>query len=230
MADSKSKKLSRRAVVQVGLGAGAGMMARGLLARPAAPLAPDCDTPAQEEGPFYPKRDQLDKDADLTVIQGHTERAEGEVIRVEGQVLDDDFKPVPGALVEIWQANRHGRYHHEDDPNPSPKDPNFQGWGQVRTDAEGRYGFTTIVPGAYPVDADWWRPPHIHFKVARRGYHELTTQMYFAGHELNEKDPLLNGVAADERERLIVAFDDRQDAPGVKTGIFNIVIQRVRAG
>ena len=230
MSDSNSKKLSRRTVVQVGLGAGAGMMARGLFARPVSPSEPDCDTPAQEEGPFYPKRDQLDKDVDLTVIEGHAERAEGEVIRVEGQVLDDDFKPVPNALVEIWQANRHGRYHHEDDPNPAPLDPNFQGWGQVRTDAEGRYGFTTIVPGAYPVDADWWRPPHIHFKVARRGYHELTTQMYFAGNELNEKDPLLKGVPADERERLVVALENREGAPGVRTGIFNIVIQRVRTG
>jgi protocatechuate 3,4-dioxygenase beta subunit len=223
-----SSKISRRTAVQVGLGAGAGMMAKGLFARSVGTDDSQCDTPDQPEGPFYPRHEQVDKDIDLTIIQGHTERAEGDVIRVEGQVLDDDYRPVAGALVEIWQANRHGRYHHEDDPNTAPLDPNFQGWGQVRTDAEGRYGFTTIVPGAYPVNEEWWRPPHIHFKVAKRGYHELTTQMYFAGNELNEKDPLLAEVSPEEQARLVVALEDVDGGPGVRRGIFNIVIRKVR--
>jgi len=71
--------------------------------------------PPNPEGPFYPKRPQVDKDTDLTLIQGNTERAQGQMIRVTGKVLDENGQPVEGALVDIWQANANGRYHHEDD-------------------------------------------------------------------------------------------------------------------
>jgi protocatechuate 3,4-dioxygenase, beta subunit len=228
---SDSNKVTRRTAVQLGLGAaGVGFVSRGLLASTPTDADADCSTPAQAEGPFYPTRDQLDEDGDLTRLQGRLRRATGDVIRIRGLVMDESYQPVSGALVEIWQANRHGRYHHEDDPNPAPLDPDFQGWGEVRTDGEGRYAFTTIVPGAYPVDEDWWRPPHIHFRVARRGFHELTTQMYFAGHELNEKDHLLREISDEERGRVVVALAPAgpQDEPGSRVGTFNIVIRRVR--
>jgi len=143
---------------------------------------------------------------------------------VEGQVLDEAGKPVPGALVDIWQANAAGRYDHEDDPALAPLDPNFQGWGMVKTDDQGRYAFTTIKPGAYSVDAEWSRPPHIHFKVSRRGYHELTTQMYFAGESLNETDRLLRDVPEDRRGLLVVDFQDRD---GTSSGNFPITLAKV---
>ncbi len=181
-------------------------------------------TPANPEGPFYPKHQQVDMDTDLTLIEGHTERAQGQVIRVTGQVLDDQGDPVKGALVDIWQANTNGRYHHEDDPNTAPEDPNFQGWGMVKTDAEGRYAFTTIKPGTYGVDENWTRPPHIHYKVSRRGYHEITTQMYYAGEALNEPDPLLRSVAEDVRASLVVDF---HEVDGLPSGHFPIVLARV---
>jgi len=184
-------------------------------------------TPAQSEGPFYPTRDQADKDIDLTRIEGHGERAVGEVIEVSGTVLDEDGKAVGGALVDVWQANAHGRYAHEADPNPAPLDPNFQGWARFTTDAEGRYRFTTIQPGAYSVSPEWTRPPHIHFKVARRGYHELTTQMYFAGHELNEADRLLLGLPEAERNRLMVEFGSASAEATPPHGRFDIVLRRV---
>jgi protocatechuate 3,4-dioxygenase, beta subunit len=221
------RNLSRRSMLQLGVVGGVGALGGTLLA--ATPADPKCATPLQIQGPFYPKRAQPDTDADLTLIQGRSERAEGDVITIRGQVLDDQLHPIPDALVEIWQANAHGRYHHEDDPNTAPEDPAFQGWGQVRTDAEGRYGFRTIVPGPYPVDGEWWRPPHIHFKVAKRGYHELVTQMYFAGHELNAKDALLLAVPEEDRGRLVVALTEGvlEDEPGTRHGTFNIVLQRV---
>jgi protocatechuate 3,4-dioxygenase beta subunit len=181
-------------------------------------------TPANPEGPFYPKHEQDDKDTDLTLIEGHTARAQGQVIRVTGQVLDDEGKPVKGALVDIWQANTHGRYHHEDDPASAPEDPNFQGWGMVKTDGEGRYAFTTIKPGAYKVNESWKRPPHIHYKVSRRGFHEITTQMYFAGDVLNENDRLLQSVAEDARHLLTVEF---HETDGVPQGHFPIVLAKV---
>ena len=181
-------------------------------------------TPANPEGPFYPIHKQVDLDTDLTLIEGHTERAQGEVIKVTGQVLDDKGLPVEGALVDIWQANTNGRYHHEDDPATTPTDPNFQGWGMVKTDAQGRYAFTTIKPGAYMVNDEWRRPPHIHYKVSRRGYREITTQMYFAGESLNAKDKLLNDVAKNERDLLVVDFNERD---GVLHGNFSVVLAKV---
>ena len=221
------QKLNRRAMLHASLGAGAGVLGAGLLA--GTPFDPPCATPAQTEGPFFPTRDQPDKDLDLTRIRGRSDRAAGVVVAVSGHVLDAELRPIAGALVDVWQANTHGRYHHEADPNPAAEDPAFQGWGQLRTDAEGRYAFTTIVPGPYPAEANWWRPPHVHFKVARRGYHELVTQMYFAGETLNDADRLLLAVPEGEREKLVVAFaDGGPDAePGVRRGVFNIVLQRV---
>jgi protocatechuate 3,4-dioxygenase beta subunit len=215
---NEPSKHSRRSILKAGAGIAASAVSATVMAKPAE------ITPANPEGPFYPKHEQVDKDTDLTLIEGHTERAQGQVIRVTGEVLDDEGKPVEGALVDIWQANTHGRYHHEDDPATAPEDPDFQGWGMVKTDAEGRYAFTTIKPGAYKVDESWKRPPHIHYKVSRRGFHEITTQMYFAGEILNETDPLLQGVAEDARDLLTVEF---HETDGIPHGHFPIVLAKV---
>jgi len=215
---SDSKKINRRTMILAGAGMAASAVATQVVANPSGP------TPANPEGPFYPKHKQLDKDTDLTRIEGHTERAQGQVIRVQGVVLDETGEPVPGALVDIWQANAAGRYDHEDDPALAPLDPNFQGWGMVRTDDQGRYSFTTIKPGAYSVDAEWSRPPHIHFKVSRRGYHELTTQMYFAGESLNATDRLLRDVPEEQRSLLVVDFEELD---GVRSGTFPITLAKV---
>lgn len=215
---SERTKLSRRVLLTAGAGLAAGA------AGPAIAAGMRAVTPANPEGPFYPKHQQSDKDADLTIIDGQDQRAEGQVIRVTGQVLDEDGKPIAGALVDVWQANTFGRYHHEDDSATAPVDPGFQGWAMIRTDADGHYAFKTIKPGAYQADGDWIRPPHIHFRVTRRGYHELTTQMYFAGEALNDKDRLLQSVPADRRALLVVEFDHSSGIPG---GHFPVVLARV---
>jgi protocatechuate 3,4-dioxygenase beta subunit len=215
---SDRTKLSRRALLAAGAGLAAGTAGTGAMAGVYAV------TPANPEGPFYPGHKQADTDADLTLIEGHEGRATGEVVRVTGRVLDEDGKPIAGAVVDVWQANSYGRYHHEADPATAPLDPDFQGWAVMKTDADGRYAFRTIKPGAYRVGGDWTRPPHIHFRVSRRGYHELTTQMYFAGEELNERDRLLQSVPAQDRGLLVVAFDESKDVP---EGDFPVVLGRV---
>jgi len=215
---TEKNKMSRRSVLTASAGLAATAISGAAMGKSMTV------TPANPEGPFYPIHKQVDTDTDLTLIEGHTERAQGEVIKVTGQVLDDKGQPVEGALVDIWQANTYGRYHHEDDPATTPTDPNFQGWGMVKTDAQGRYAFTTIKPGAYKVDDKWRRPPHIHYKVSRRGYREITTQMYFAGEGLNEKDNLLNDVAENERDLLVVDFNERD---GVLQGNFSVVLAKV---
>src|SRR5213078_1142715 len=95
----------------------------------------------------------------------------GERIVVTGRVLDEDGRPVPNTLVELWQANACGRYHHEIDQHDAPLDPNFSGGGHTVTDAAGTYRFMTVKPGAYPWPnhKNAWRPQHIHFSVFGAG-------------------------------------------------------------
>ena len=222
--------ISRRDLLGAGAGAAAGLIAQRLGAVP--PPPPDCGSTApQTAGPYYPTRDGVEEDPDLTRIEGRPGRAAGDVIYVRGRVLDGECRPIAGALVEIWQANTHGRYDHEKDAgNPRPLDPNFQSWGEMVTDAEGRFRFKTIKPGAYPADdSGWVRPPHIHFRISRRGYHELVTQMYFEGETLNGPDRILQALPADDRKRVTVAF---QPSPpeleaGSRFGEFDITLRPV---
>jgi protocatechuate 3,4-dioxygenase beta subunit len=216
------KKISRRDILGAGA-VGTGILLTAGCQSETAPAAGGATlTPAQTEGPFYPIVDQADKDADLTRLGDSGAVAEGEIVLVEGQVLDPAGNPIAGAVVDVWQANAAGRYAHERDPNPAPLDTKFQGWAIMKTDADGRYAFRTIRPGAYPAEDDWWRPPHIHFKVARRGYRELTTQMYFEGEALNDVDLILQDLPEAER-RSVVAKRTDVASPYV----FDIVIAKV---
>ena len=160
-------------------------------------------TPAEVEGPFYPVTPQKDKDFDLTSINGLERTAKGQLVFIQGKVVDKNSNPIEDATVDIWQANAAGRYRHPHDANPAPLDPGFQGWAIVQSGKKGSFKFKTIVPGAYPVNKDWVRPPHIHFKVSKRGYSELTTQMYFPGNELNEPDRLLQRKSKTDQELMI---------------------------
>ncbi|MGH9941694.1 MAG: protocatechuate 3,4-dioxygenase [Pyrinomonadaceae bacterium] len=180
------KALTRRQMLELAFGLG------GLAALSGPAFAQEAKrllTPRVTRGPFYPLMKPLDTDADLTLLAGNKNRAEGRIVHLAGRVLNDRGEPVTGAKVEIWQANAHGRYAHSSDPNTAPLDPNFQGFGVQTTDGEGRYRFKTIKPGAYPTGPTRKRPPHIHFDVAGK-INRLTTQMFFAGEALNEQDQL----------------------------------------
>lgn len=153
-------------------------------------------TPPETKGPFYPITPQKDKDFDLTSIVGKKGQA-------KGQVVDEDSNPIENATVDIWQANAAGRYRHPHDSNPAPLDSNFQGWAIVQSGKKGMFKFKTIIPGAYPASRKWMRPPHIHFKVSKRGYTELVTQMYFPGNELNKADLLLQRKSKSEQSLMV---------------------------
>jgi protocatechuate 3,4-dioxygenase beta subunit len=148
-------------------------------------------------------------DNDLT--RQHGDEPQGERIIVAGRVLDEDGRPVPGTLVEIWQANAAGRYRHSVDDHPAPLDPNFTGAGRTLTDGEGRYRFVTIKPGAYPWrnHPNAWRPAHIHFSVFGTSFQSrLVTQMYFPGDPLFAYDPILQSIPDEAaRQRLVSCFD-----------------------
>ena len=192
----------------------AGVTALACSSRWSAALAALAPTPGQTEGPFYPKVLPLERDADLTMLKGHTARASGQVIHVAGRVLDRDGKPVAGAAIEIWQANARGRYAHPGDTNPAPLDPDFQGYARIVSDAEGRYDFTSIKPGAYPLPnaAGAVRTPHIHFRVVG-GADRLTTQMYFPGEKLNDRDAIYNAIPAHKEAAIARAVAPGEDTP-----------------
>jgi protocatechuate 3,4-dioxygenase beta subunit len=160
-------------------------------------------TPPLTAGPFYPEPRPLERDFDLTRLAGHAKRARGEVVHVSGRVLNVRGEPVAGARVEVWQANSFGRYAHRWDRNPAPLDPDFQGYGEQRTDREGRFRFVTIKPGPYPGNGSGnVRTPHIHFDVTGRSARR-TTQLFFPGEPLNAQDRLFQEVAAGSREALV---------------------------
>jgi protocatechuate 3,4-dioxygenase, beta subunit len=144
---------------------------------------------------------------DIAHLAPGSPRAIGQYIEVTGRVMDEDGAPLPGAMIEIWQANSAGKYIHEMDRHEAPVDPNFSGLGRFVTDAEGRYTFRSIKPGAYPVtESDWWwRPPHIHFSIFGPSWMDrFITQIFFPGEPLNEIDLLLNAVQDPAaRDRLI---------------------------
>ena len=201
-----------------------GMLASGSVF--AKTIATACGlTPAQTSGPFYPIHSQPDTDNDLTQVNGSTRTALGEVVHIYGMVQDEACKPVPGAWVEIWQACASGRYNHPSDTNPAPIDPDFQYWGKCVTDANGEYHFTTVKPGAYPASETWMRPPHIHFKVHKLGFMELTTQMYFAGEPLNDQDDILKQVPSTSRSSVIVEFGVESGGE-IGRGRFDMTIRR----
>lgn len=185
----------------------------------AASLAP---TPEQTPGPFYPSVLPEDRDADLVVIKGRDARALGTVLHLSGRVTDTDGNPVGDALVEIWQADSYGRYLPPKDGAPGRRDPNFQGYGQARTDATGAYSFRTIRPVPYES-----RPPHIHFQITHSRFRPLVTQMYVVG-EPGREDP---GYFGGQRIRNVLSVTLRP-AEGAEAGAlaarFDIVLVPAR--
>lgn len=185
-------------------------------------------TPFQTVGPFFPHAFCPPEARDLTRPATGNGRAKGEPIYVSGQVLQKGGGPVPDAVVEIWQADAAGVFAHAADPRGLKADPAFKGFGRAAADAQGRYSFLTVKPGAYPLPGtNLWRPPHIDFAVYAAGVtRRLFTVMYFADETLNETDPLLGGLESDSlRERLITRPETSRHAPaGVPAYRFDIVL------
>ena len=151
-------------------------------------------TPAVALGPFYPDRLPADRDADLTAVAGRPGRAAGQILYLSGRILDTRGRPLSGSRLELWQANAHGRYIHSADSDASgPLDPNFQGYASLRADNEGRYRIKTIKPAPYS-----GRAPHLHFN-AEGARAKLTTQMFFEGERLNERDGLYRWLSREDR-------------------------------
>ncbi len=202
----------------LGLGA---LLGLGSLAKAQEVLAP---TPPEVKGPFYPVIAQADRDFDLTQVEGRKQKAKGRTVVIYGSVLDTNGRAIDNASVEIWQANSAGRYRHPSDTSDAPLDENFQGWAIVPSGKNGAFRFRTIIPGAYQASSNWTRPPHIHFKVSKRGYQEVITQMHFPGEPLNDEDLLLQRKTAAERRQMIAREVDHKE---YKVLMYDIVLARI---
>ncbi|MCB0416702.1 MAG: hypothetical protein KDD39_03565 [Bdellovibrionales bacterium] len=190
-------------------------------------------TPSQTEGPFHP----VNQDNDLTRKSPQSPLAVGQIIYLYGKVTDEQGRALSNAVVELWQAAANGKYNHPGDPNPKPVDPNFQYWGRDVTDREGKFAFKTIKPGEYPADTNWTRPSHIHFRILRPGYEDLTTQMYFSPESnqesnLLEKDLILNALSPADRKKVIINFKPAPASANLeadaKVGFFPIEMRASR--
>lgn len=169
------------------------------------------NTLSEITGPRFGHNDLGELDHDLIRNYAKDGDPVGERIIVHGRVLDENARPVPNTLVEIWQANAGGRYRHKKDTYLAPIDPNFGGCGRTLTDENGYYFFRTVKPGAYPW-RNWvnnWRPAHIHVSVFGAGFvQRLITQMYFEGDPLIAKCPIVHTVPEpDAIDRLIAPLD-----------------------
>jgi len=201
---------------------------RSTVARsPIQPLVRVPQTLTEVTGPSSWERLMGSALADLTTQ--HKSAPQGQRIIVTGRVLDEAGKPVPNTVMEIWQANAAGRYIHSKDNWDAPIDFNFTGAGRVVTDAEGRYRFVTIRPGAYP----WgnhnnaWRPAHIHLSLLGPAFAtRLVTQLYFPYDPLIEIDPIANAVPMPYRQRMVCRFDIGVTEPNWALGyLFDVVLK-----
>lgn len=195
---------------------------------PRMPLVLLRETLTEKTGPVFGHGLIRQHDHDLTAQ--HEGEPLGERILVHGRVLDEDGRPVRGALVEVWQANASGRYLHKVDNHDAPLDPNFSGAGRMLTDEEGGYCFKTIKPGAYPWGNHYnaWRPAHIHFSLFGAGIlSRLVTQMYFPGDPLQPLDPIFNSIPDEEaRRRMISRLDmDRSESNYALAYAWDIVLR-----
>ena len=202
------------------------------LRAPKEPLVIIPSTLTELTGPAYGESTVDPRDADLT--RQHAGQPLGERMVLSGRVLGSDGKPLRGQLVEIWQANAAGRYVHGRDDHPAPLDPNFTGAGRVITDAEGRYSFVSVKPGAYPWKnhPNAWRPAHIHFSIFGTNFmSRLVTQMYFPNDPLFPYDPIMLSVPdAHARDRMVTAFDLSLTQPLWALGYrFDIVLRGANA-
>ena len=195
---------------------------------PSRPLVVMPHTLSELTGPVYGHEAVRPEDTDLT--RQHAGEPLGERIIVSGRVVGEDGRPVPNTLIEIWQANAAGRYIHVGDQHEAPVDPNFSGAGRAVTDADGRYRFTTIKPGAYPwrYHHNAWRPAHIHFSLFGPSFlSRLVTQMYFPGDPLFAYDPIFQSIPDPAaRDRLVAQFDiDKTEAEWALGYMFDIVLR-----
>ena len=180
-------------------------------------------SPAQTVGPYFAQG--LLREGDQVFTNALvSENTEGEHIRIEGCVLDADGRPIEDAMIEIWQANSHGRYNHPLDEQDKPLDPEFMGHGRASTDIKGNYWFETIKPGTVPGPNNTAQAPHINVIVFARGMlSHAFTRIYFENEADNRNDPVLMGIEDEAHRNTLIAR--QEETAGVIIYRFDIRFQ-----
>jgi protocatechuate 3,4-dioxygenase alpha subunit len=181
-------------------------------------------TGSQTVGPFFAiclTREDRPAPLKNVLVDGQTT---GQRIRLQGKVLDGEGQPVPDALVEIWQANAAGRYHHPADTRADlALDATFTGFGRSETDDEGRFWFQTVKPGRVPGPDGWPQAPHVVVTVFARGLlNHVVTRLYFADEPSTADDPVLQLVPVERRAALLAQPHSHGGEPAYQ---FDIVLQ-----
>jgi protocatechuate 3,4-dioxygenase, beta subunit len=180
-------------------------------------------TPAQTEGPYYPRKKPAETDADLTRI-GTGPQARGKVLILNGTITDPDDKPIAGAMVEVWQTDHQGIYAHPGDPTTGKRDTTFQFYGVTTTAETGGFAFHTIMPGGYG-----GRPRHIHAKITPPGGATLTTQLYFKGDADLKSDGIVTALGS-ALDRVTLAPTPSEGAGSPLQASITLVVKRGRKG
>ncbi len=178
-------------------------------------------TPRATEGPYYPDHLPLDQDNDLTMILGGKAPAGGIVAEFGGRLLDADGKPVADRTIELWQADVNGCYlHSKGVQKGKERDPRFQGFGKIVTNEKGEYRFRTIKPGLYT-----GRTIHWHIAVKEGEKRLLTTQLYIAGVEQNDRDGILQRTGTPEQRLSVIReFKPKTTGSNELFGTWDIVL------
>ena len=178
-------------------------------------------TPRATEGPYYPDHLPLDQDNNLLQIQGSEGSAVGTIAEFGGRLLNADGKPVQDATIELWQADNNGCYiHSRGIQRGKERDPSFQGYGKIITNAAGEYRFRTIKPGLYT-----GRTIHWHIAVKQGDKRMLTTQLFIAGVPQNDRDGVLRSMGtAEQRLSVIREFKPKSADSQEFIGTWDIVL------
>ena len=180
-------------------------------------------SPSQTVGPYFAQGLLREGDPVFTNVL-ISENTDGERIRISGCVYDAEGRPIEDAMIEIWQANSHGRYNHPLDEQNKPLDPEFLGHGRASTDSEGNYRFDTIKPGSVPGPGNKTQAPHINVIVFARGMlSHAFTRIYFEDEALNRDDPVLTSIEDEAHRMTLVAR--REEADGAVIYRFDIHFQ-----
>jgi len=180
-------------------------------------------SPSQTVGPYFAQGLLREGDQVFTNVLV-SENTEGERIRIEGCVFDAEGRPIEDAMIEIWQANSHGRYNHPLDMQDKPLDPKFMGHGRASTDIKGNYRFETIKPGSVPGPDNKTQAPHINVIVFARGMlSHAFTRIYFEDEAANQNDSVLMSIDDEAHRNTLVAT--RQEADGEVIYRFDIHFQ-----
>ena len=171
-------------------------------------------TEASIEGPFY-RPDAPVLEPPFTLVRRHGER--GAVLLFSGDVRSTGGEPLPGAILDIWQASAEGRYSpgHGTGGDVSglfdERQPAFNLRGRLAAGPDGGFEVRTVIPGAYrdppgSLDMASMRPAHLHVRLTHPGFATLTTQLFFA------QDPHLHSDPAEAvRPGLIMDLERRAD-------------------